>query len=341
MEDNIFQNLFFHRKEKHKKGFHLVPIIPIILVFFSLTFFIGLAEPKEKEITKKRNIIPTGYIDTTVVRLVLLRAIVQDNKGRVVTDLKQEDFIVYEDHFPQKISHFEVEMNEPVSMAFLLDVSGSMRLLDRIEEAKEAIKYFVTSFRKKDRFCLLIFADGQAEMVQEFTEDKQQFLSVLEPIYAYGQTALNDAVALAPNIVDQHAEGKKAIILISDGMDNFSQLNTKEALKIAKEFDVPIYVIAFADLPKKLMGEEEAVPLKMEVLSKAAEETGGQLFRVEDPMELKEAISQIEYELRHQYIIGYSPRRVIWDGAYRELKLETTRKNLNTRTRKGYYAKSR
>lgn len=342
-DDSLMKKIFFNISSliATEKNIHRLLFIIVFLIIFLMTFPGALAEPKKNNNTKERSIIPTGYVDKTVVRLVLLRAIVQDKKGRVVTDLKQEDFKVYEDHFQQKISHFDVELSEPVSMAFLLDVSGSMRLLDRIEEAKMAIKYFVTSFREKDRFALLIFADSQAEMVQDFTEDKQQFLSVLEPIYAYGQTALNDAVALAPNIVDKYAQGKKAIVLISDGMDNFSQLSTEESLSIAKEFDIPIYVIAFADLPKKLMGKKDAVPLKMETLSKTAEETGGLLFRVEDPIELKEAISQIEYELRYQYIIGYSPRRVIWDGDYRKLKLETNRKDLTVRTRKGYYAKSK
>jgi Ca-activated chloride channel family protein len=313
----------------------------VFLLVFSTVSLGPSAEPKKKNTTHEDIIIPTGYIEKDVVRLVVLRAVVQDKKGRIITDLKQDDFKIYEDHFLQSISHFDVEWNEPVSMAFLLDVSGSMRLLNRIEEAKMAIRYFVTTFRKQDRFALLIFADSNAEVVQDFTEDKTQFLSVLDPIYAYGQTALNDAIAFAPDIVDQHAKGKKAIVLISDGNDNFSQLNIEEALKIAKEFNVPIYVIAFADLPKKFMGKEDAVPVKMEALSKAAEETGGLLFRVEDPIELKEAITQIEYELRHQYIIGYSPRRVIWDGAWRTLKLETSREDLFVRTRKGYYAKDK
>ncbi len=317
-------------------------------LFFLLAFFIvipftsldPLAESSREDITYDEKIIPTGYVEKDVVRLVMMRAVVHDKKGRIITDLKKEDFKIYEDHFQQKISHFDVDWSEPVSMAFLLDVSGSMRLLDRIEEAKMAISYFVQTFRTQDRFALLIFADGHAEIVQDFTEDKEQFLSVLEPIYAYGQTALNDAIAVAPDIVDQHAQGKKAIVLISDGNDNFSHLNMEEALKLAKEFNVPIYVIAFADLPKKLMGKKEAVPIKMEALAKAAEETGGVLFRVEDPIELKEAISQIEYELRHQYIIGYSPRRVIWDGAWRELELEINRKDVSVRARKGYYATS-
>ncbi len=325
---------------KMKKNILPFIVFFALLIVFPFNLLCPFAESVSKSSTYNEKIIPTGYIEKDVVRLVLMRVVVYDKKGRIITNLQKEDFRVYEDHFQQKISHFDMEWSEPVSMAFLLDVSGSMRLLNRIEEAKMAIKYFVTAFRKQDRFALLIFADSHAEIVQDFTEDKEQFLSVLEPIYAYGQTALNDAIAIAPNIVDQHAQGKKAIVLISDGNDNFSQLNIEDALRIANEFDVPIYVIAFADLPKKMLEKGEALPIKMETLSKAAEETGGLLFRVEDPIELKEAISQIEHELRHQYIIGYSPRRVIWDGAWRKLKLETSREDFSIRTRKGYYAKS-
>ena len=319
------------------------PVLALLLPVIISVFICAVAFPESITRSSKKDNDPvfSGYVERSTVRLVQLRAIVYDKKGRIVTDLTKGDFMLFEDYFPQKITHFSIEPDEPISVAFLLDVSGSMRLLDRITDAKEAIKYFVNTFNKEDRFALLIFADNQVEMIQEFTSDKEKFLSVLDPIEAYGQTALNDAVATSPPLVDSQSRGRKAIILISDGMDNFSRNSSEEAVNLAKSVDVPIYSISFADLPKKILGKEQGpIPVKYEVLTKYAHETGGLFFRVEDPDELKEACSQIEYELRHQYIIAYTPRRAFWDGQYRKLKLEASREGLTIRTRKGYMAKA-
>ncbi len=312
-----------------------------IVIFLILSAFPLLsiyAEPGERDVKNEKDPVFSGYIERSTVRLVELRAIVYDKKGRIVTDLAKDDFKLFEDYFQQKITHFSIDSDEPISIAFLLDVSGSMRLLDRLDDAKQAIKYFVNTLKQYDRFALLIFADNQAEIVQEFTADKQKFLSVLEPIEAYGQTALNDAVALSPELVDRQSKGRKAIILLSDGLDNFSKSSPEQAIVMAKSVDVPIYVISFADLPKRILGKDEAIPIKYESLERYSRETGGLFFRVEDPDELKEACNQIEYELRHQYVIAYSPKKVIWDGKYRKLKLEVTREGLTVRTRKGYTA---
>ncbi|MEW5806472.1 MAG: VWA domain-containing protein [Acidobacteriota bacterium] len=323
------------RKEKLLLG------ILLVAALMAAFFLIGASEPTQDKRKANTETIQTGYVEKADVRLVTLRAIVKDKKGRIVTNLKKEEFKLFEDYMPQKITHFIVDTDEPISVAFLLDVSGSMRLLDRIEEAKEAIRYFVNTLRKDDRFALYIFADGQSELVLDFTEDKEKFLSVLQPIYAYGQTALHDAVAVTPELVDHNSKGRKAIILISDGEDNFSRLTIDQAIVMAKAVDIPIYTIAFADLPEKVVGKKEPVPVKVDILSRFSQETGGLLFRVEDPDELKEACAQIEYELRHQYIIAYSPRRVFWEGEYRKLKLEATREGLTIRTRKGYLAKAK
>lgn len=309
--------------------FFILSAVPLHPVF---------SEEGKGNVRNEKDPVFSGYIERSTVRLVELRAIVYDKKGRIVTDLAKDDFKLFEDYFQQKISHFSIDSDEPISIAFLLDVSGSMRLLDRLDDAKQAIKYFVNTLKQSDRFALLIFADNQAEIIQEFTADKEKFLSVLDPIEAYGQTALNDAVAISPELVDRQSKGRKAIILLSDGLDNFSKSSPEQAVVLAKSVDVPIYVISFADLPKKIVGKEEAIPVKYEALQRYSKETGGLFFRVEDPDELKEACNQIEYELRHQYVIAYSPKKVIWDGQYRKLKLEVAREGLIVRTRKGYIA---
>jgi Ca-activated chloride channel family protein len=286
------------------------------------------------EIEKLREL---HYQEQEQVRLVLLPAVVTTKRGRVMQGLAVEDFRLYEDHVPQEIKYFGTEANQPISIAFLLDVSGSMRQLGKLDEAKEAIRVFVNSFSAEDSFGLICFADDQVAWVTEFTSDVERFLLRLEVQEAYGQTAIFDALAATPRLVDEKIKGRKAIVLITDGIDNASRMNTFKAIGLARSVNVPIYTIGFSSfidgvLPK---GSRESRQL---VLQRFSEETGGLLFTVNDPDDLKDAVLTIQQELRFQYIIGYHPTRQLWDGTFRRIKLETAQEKLIVRTRAGYYA---
>jgi Ca-activated chloride channel family protein len=244
------------------------------------------------------------------VRLVLLPAVVTNRRGKIVTNLDSTDFHLYEDYVPQQIRYFSKEATEPISIAFLLDISGSMRQVGKLDEAKEAIRVFVDSLQPSDRFGLVCFADDQVAWITEFTTDRRTFLRRLQVQEAYGQTALFDAVAATPKLVDETLEGRKAIVL---------------------------YTIGFASLVERFRPKGSSDP-GLVVLRRFATETGGTLFSVRDPDDLKEAVLQIKRELRFQYIIGYHPTREAWDGSFRRIKLESSRANLKIRTRAGYYA---
>lgn len=275
--------------------------------------------------------------DQVNVRMVLVPAAVEDARGRIVRGLERTDFRLYEDDIPQKIQSFWIEGEEPVSIAFVLDVSGSMRQSGKLEAAKETIKYFVTSLRPQDRFALITFADEQVAWVTEFTPDRARFLERLSVQEGYGQTALNDAVAAAPKLVDDRAEGRRAIVLFTDGVDNASILSTEQAVIAARKTEVPIYTVGFTAVPENLR-RGGPVAEHLDVLRRFAEETGGTLFVVHDPDELKEATARIDQELRYQYLIGYKPSRDAWDGRFRSIQLETRNGRYQVRTRKGYYA---
>ena len=141
------------------------------------------------EIEKLREL---HYQEQEEVRLVLLPGVVTNRRGRVMQGLGPDDFTVYEDYVPQEIKYFGTEANQPISIAFLLDVSGSMRQLGKLDEAKEAIRVFVKSFSEGDRFGLICFADDQVAWVTEFTSDPGRFLLRLDVQEAYGQTAIFD-----------------------------------------------------------------------------------------------------------------------------------------------------
>ena len=271
------------------------------------------------------------------VRLVLLPAVVTDARGRIVQGLKAENFKLFEDYVPQEVRYFNTESTEPISIAFLLDISGSMRQVGKLDEAKQSIQIFVDALRPGDRFGLICFADDQVAWITEFTSDRERFLQRLGVQTAYGQTALFDAVAATPTLVDETIEGRKAIVLITDGNDNASRLNTFKAVQLARRVSVPIYTIGFASLADGVLPKGQTEN-SLVVLKRFATETGGHMFVVRDPDDLKEAVLRIQSEMRFQYVIGYHPTRTLWDGTFRKIKLETDRSRLTVRTRSGYYA---
>ena len=283
-------------------------------------------------------ILKSGYVEVEKVRLVLVPTKVADRKGRIVRNLAREDFTLREDHIPQTIHFFSVEGATPVSIAFMLDVSGSMRMSGKLEAAKEAIRYFVDALRPQDRFALICFADEQVAWVTEFTSDRDRFLSRLAVQAGYGQTALHDAVAAAPGLVEASGDGKKAIVLITDGVDNASVITLDEAAEAARRASVPIYTIGFSSLPTDLVPEHRELRTNFQVLDLFSEETGATAYAVHDPDELKEAVARIDEELRFQYLIGYKPTRSRWDGRYRSIQLETRKSRYVVSTRRGYYA---
>lgn len=275
--------------------------------------------------------------ERTQVHFVMVSATVTNRRGRIVTGLDADDFKLFEDYQPRPIEFFGTETDLPVAIAFLLDLSGSMRQVGKLDEAKEAIRVFVDSLQTGDRFGLVGFADEQVRWITDFTGERETFLRRLSVQRAYGQTALFDAVAATPGLVDRSVEGRKAIVLFTDGEDNASRLNTFDATTTARQVSVPIYTIGFSALAPGVLAAGES-QRRHAVLRRFSNETGGRMFVVHDPDELKEAVLAIQAELRHQYVIGYYPHPGAWDGSFRRIRLETRRRELTVRARNGYYA---
>jgi Ca-activated chloride channel family protein len=276
--------------------------------------------------------------EQVAVHVVLVPASVEDKKGRIVTGLTAKDFTLRDESVLQQIKYFSVESNEPVSIAFLLDVSGSMRQSGKLDAAKEAVRHFVDELRPQDRFALICFADEQVAWVTPFTSDRQRFLERLMVQEGYGQTALNDAVAATPKLVDEATSGRKAIVLITDGVDNASRLTVHEAIQTARKVEVPIFTIGFTTIPWDSEKKLKDLGFNMGVLRMFADETGGDVFVVRGPDEMKESVVRISTQLRHQYLIGYSPGLERWDGRFRNIQLLARNGRYVVRTRKGYYA---
>jgi Ca-activated chloride channel family protein len=230
-----------------------------------------------------------------------------------------------------------------VSLTILLDVSGSMDIQNKLNESKEALKYLIKYlFHPKDELSLLIFADGDVEVAAKFTRDREELLSVLDGTEAYGQTALNDAVAVSPEFANKGTNEKRALLLITDGIENDSQYSHEQAIEIARRVDIPIYTIAYkiplsAQYLKKYKHSPALTPSNIIYsLDRFSKATGGEAFFINTILEMREAFRQIKRELSHYYILGYTSH-MDSSREYRKIKVTTSNKKHKVRTREGYY----
>jgi len=279
---------------------------------------------------------PPRLVEAERVRLVLLPTTVTNRRGKPVRGLEPGDFRLSEDGAPREIGLFATEEHAPVALAFLLDVSGSMKLGDRLGQAKRAIHHLVGALDDRDRVGLIAFAEGRVEWISGFGDDRATFEARLEAQRPFGRTALYDAMAASPHLVDAETRGRKAIVLITDGVDNASSIPRLRATWMARRVEVPIYTIGFLPIHEKLLPYRLREALR--VMGRFSTETGGTLFTVHDPEDLDRAASRIQDELRFQYVIGFYPAEEVRDGRFRVLRLECDRRRLRVRTRRGYYA---
>ncbi len=276
------------------------------------------------------------------VSAIAISVTVQDKSGKYINDLSREDFKVYENNAEQPVTYFKHDFDAPVSLTVLLDVSGSMELQDKLKEAKEALRYLLTILLSpRDEVSLLIFADGEVEVAARFSTDKEGLLAEMEETEAYGQTALNDAVAVSPEFANRGKNEKRAILLITDGIENDSRLTHDEAVEIARRVDVPIFAVGYKiPLSEQFLKEyKRSLGLTsagiVSALERFSRATGGRIFLANRPSELAAVFREIKNELSHQYIIGYTSYKTL-KNEYRKIRVVVPKKKYRVRTREGY-----
>jgi Ca-activated chloride channel family protein len=276
------------------------------------------------------------------VRAISLAVTVQDRGGKYVDDLVPRDFTILENGVRLTMTYFKHDFGAPVSLTVLLDVSGSMAIQDKLAESKPALRHFLTSLlNPQDEASLLIFADGEVEVAARFSTDKSQLLAVLDRTEAYGKTALNDAVAASPEFANRGKNEKRALLLITDGIENDSRLTPYQALEVARRVDVPIYVIGY----KIPLSEQYLEKYKktaaltsagiIATLDRFSQATGGRAFFVNRPEDLAQALDEIQKEVSHQYIMGYTSH-LSPTNEYRKIQVVAAKKKYRVRTRQGY-----
>jgi Ca-activated chloride channel homolog len=276
---------------------------------------------------------PTLRIDSS---LVLIPVHVTNASGASVTDLPQRQFRLFEDNVEQTVSSFYTE-DAPVSVGLLFDSSGSMR--SKMDKSCEAAAAFFRTANPQDEFFLIEFND-RARLLQPFTLRTEDIYEHIARIRPYGRTSLLDAVHLALAQMKHARHTRKALVILSDGGDNWSRHSVREVKRNLLESDVQIYAMGIFDpnyLEKHPIEERDGPKL----LDELAEQSGGRHFPV-DKLEHLPAISErVGRELRSQYLLGYHPTNVIHDGKYRQVKVGLAlpaSHNLHLQYRHGYFA---
>jgi len=287
----------------------------------------------------------TIRVDVDVVNVL---ASVRDRKGRLVGDLGKEDFTIYEDGVEQEIRYFTRETELPLTIGLLVDVSKSQERLIEIER-EAAYRFFSEVLRKGDLAFLISFG-AQAELLQDLTSSTRLLKQGLErlrlnaavggvlppPVPTASKprgTILFDAVYLAAQEKLRGEVGRKAMVLITDGVDVGSRVSREEAIEAAQKADAIIYSIYYVD--RSAYGW---YGVSDSDLKRMSEETGGRLLRVERKNPLEQIFQEIQEEMRSQYAIGYTPTNATKDGGFRRVEIRTKGKDLKVQARKGYYA---
>ena len=266
-------------------------------------------------------------LDVTRVNMLFT---VTDKKGRFVTDLTKDDFQVFENKTPQTIAEFTAETDLPLRLGILIDTSNSIR--ERFKFEQEAAISFINSVvRYGHDKAMVVSFDTSAELVADLIDDTEKLQAAIRSLRPGGGTALYDACRDKLAKDQPRHKFRRAIVLVSDGDDNQSQVSRDQALEMAQKADVVIYAIS----TNVIRGETEGD----KILKYLTAETGGQAFfpfKVED---LEQSFENIANELRHQYNVFYRPEPLKTDGLYHTVDLKVKgRKDLVVRCRKGYYA---
>jgi Ca-activated chloride channel family protein len=279
---------------------------------------------------------PPTYSESAAAEYVLLPVLVFDGKGRFVDGLEQKDFRVKVDAAAVELDTFERDDAAPVSFAFLLDTSGSMQLANKIETAKNAIRSIVRARKPGDDFALFAFSEGEVRLVTDFSSDPARLLRELYGLEASGQTALFDAVAATPSKMVKGKNGKRAIVLLTDGVDNASEIDAARMAEILQQVSVPVYTVGLKNGAFGRLSDREREELSVDNLTMLAGSSGGKMFLLSGEDDPRTMAAQIADEVRKQYLLGFTPSGR-GDVKYRIVFVSVARPGRwDVRARRGY-----
>ncbi len=324
---------------------------------------------------------PTFSSDVKVVNVL---ASVRDKHGQIVNSLTKDDFKLEEDGRPQTIRYFAKETDLPLTLGLLVDTSPSQRRV--LEQERIASYAFLEHLMREDKDkAFVIHFDWEIELLQDLTSSRKKLNTALENLdtpkfeqggggpsgsgghHRGGGTTLYDAVFLASDELMQKQQGRKALIILSDGVDTGSKLTLTRAIEAAQRANTLVYSILFSD--REAYGNrdygvhigglgggigrqggtgrggpggypQQSHPDGKKVMEQISRETGGRFFEVSKKQPIDQIYASIEEELRNQYSLGYTPDKADAAPGYHKIHLTTTQKDLVVQARDGYYSGS-
>jgi len=269
------------------------------------------------------------------VARVAVTAVAETRDGRPVTDLRPDEFQLIDGGEARPIADVEAD-DTPVQLALLVDASGSMSVAARRDAARSVARHVLAWLEPGDRAGLYTFDSSLVE-VQPIEAASEGLLTEFDQMQPYGKTSLFDAIADTGARVAVVGGARRAVVALTDGVDNASRLSAGEVSALASAIDVPVYVVLVVS-PLDRLGSQMEIENRLSAdlegqLGDLARWTGGAIFAATGPARASVAARQIVRELRHQYLVSFEPgERPGWHP----IELRTTRKNVVLRTRSGY-----
>jgi VWFA-related protein len=329
---------------------------------------------------------------STDVKVVSVLATVRDKKGQIVRNLTKDDFTLQEDGRPEIIRYFSQETNLPLTLGLLVDTSMSQRRV--LGQERTASDRFLERVLRPDQdMAFVIHFDREIELLEDLTSSKKELESALDKLETPqmqsrqpgggggyprqrgggypaggsggggggrrgGGTTLYDAVLLASDEIMSKQHGRKAVIVLSDGVDTGSKMTLMDAVRSAQRADTLVYSILFSDPEAYNRGfgggpgmgrrrggygggryPQPQRPDGKKVLEQIAKQTGGGFFEVSHKQPIEQIYDRIQEELRNQYSLGYTPDRADAGPGFRKISVDVKEKGLIVQARDGYYAR--
>jgi Ca-activated chloride channel family protein len=313
------------------------------LTFSSLTLLLLVSVG---DLDAQRPSMPATFHSNS--QMVLIPVTVTDRNGKTIEGLRGENFKILDNQTSQPIVSFASE-DAPCSVTLVLDISGSMR--STLSIAKGAAKSFFSTANPDDEFLLLTVSTLPAAF-PGFTIDIAALEKAIEFTRAGGRTALIDAVYLGLRRMRKAGRPRRALLILSDGMDNHSRYSNEELRRLALEADVQIYAIIIGNASAgastggvpfrpgliKKPGDQAQDRQGLELLEKLSDYTGGLHFRVSDETKAEEAVIKVGRALRDEYLIGYRAPDFEASGKWHQVRVKLNVPKLNVHARNGYYS---
>lgn len=271
------------------------------------------------------------------IAVVPIGAVVVDSRGRAVTTLKASDFEVRDNGEPRTLASFQIDDTAPLTVAVLVDTSGSMRLESKLASARSVVAAMSSSLRAGVDGVGLFTFDAALHELHGFTKAPEALDATLEGAVPFGATSLYDAIAAAARRLQDGGEGRRAIVVVTDGVDTSSALAAAEVSGRASALDVPVYIVATVPKIDQETYRDRAASATARSTADArdlAQWTGGDLLWATTVQDAAAAGRQILNELRRQYVLSVDAAA---EGSWRRLEVSVRDRRLRVRARSGYF----